>query len=132
MDSNNVDKIAKVFVWGKNDNKLEEIKLNILKVINFKKGIEMNEFVNAVKKPKNDHLLTEQTKTKTIVSSFNCEICNLEFKTRSGIWKHTKKCHQPGTNKNKCKYCKKELSNRHSRWRHETQNCVKNPKNKNI
>ncbi len=50
LDSNNVNKVAKVFVWGKNDNKLEEIKLNISKVINFKKGIEENDFVNNDKK----------------------------------------------------------------------------------
>lgn len=63
------------------------------------------------------------------MSEFYCNICNINFKTNSGLWKHNKK-HQPENELNKkhiCKYCEKELSNRHSRWRHENNTCTKNP-----
>lgn len=63
------------------------------------------------------------------MSEFSCNMCNLKFETKSGLWKHNKK-HLPDTEVNKkhlCKYCEKELSNRHSRWRHENQTCQKNP-----
>lgn len=61
------------------------------------------------------------------MSEFNCKICNLEFKTRSGLWKHNKIHATELEKKHLCKYCEKELCNRQSRWRHEKQSCAKNP-----
>ena len=60
------------------------------------------------------------------MSDFTCSECNLEFKTKSGLWKHNNKKHII-ENKNACKYCNKELSDRFSRWKHETKTCKKNP-----
>lgn len=63
------------------------------------------------------------------MTEFTCTICDLKFKSRSGLWKHTQK-HNIETNTDKiyeCKYCKKHLSDRHSRWKHETKVCKKNP-----
>jgi len=145
LDSNNVDKIAKVFVWGKNDNKLEKIKSDISKVIHFKKGIEMNDFVNAVKKTKYSGVKINNKKQfikkfkkiqpiniKSKKSSLTCEICNIEYKTQSGMWKHNNKYHEKEIEikTNNCKYCNKELCDRQSRWKHETKVCKKNPNNK--
>jgi hypothetical protein len=67
-----------------------------------------------------------------IMLEFYCNICNLEYKTQSGLWKHNN-IHHTNLNddiiekKHLCKYCEKELCNRQSRWRHETQSCTKNP-----
>jgi phage anti-repressor protein len=43
---NNKDKIAKVFIWGKNNDKIKNIMNNISKVINIKYGKEYNNIVN--------------------------------------------------------------------------------------
>ena len=76
-----------------------------------------------------------------------CKECNKKYSSYQSLWIHNKKfhnnksttCHQPVQNsiQNRlqecippnnidnnviCKFCKKELSNRQSRWRHE-QNC---------
>ncbi len=62
------------------------------------------------------------------MQEFKCKLCNIEFKTRSGLWKHNNNKHtEVQEEKNLCKYCNKELSDRHSRWKHETKVCKKNP-----
>ncbi len=65
------------------------------------------------------------------MSQLICSVCSLEFKSRSGLWKHSKKHMINDQHNNKtiysCKYCKKELSDRHSRWKHETKVCKMNP-----
>jgi len=66
------------------------------------------------------------------MSELTCTICNLEFKSRSGLWKHMQKHNTNNIDIDKtyeCKYCKKELSDRHSRWKHENKVCKKNPEN---
>jgi hypothetical protein len=56
-----------------------------------------------------------------------CNLCKLEFKTRSGLWKHNNNKHKEIINeKHLCKYCNKELCDRHSRWKHENKVCKKN------
>ena len=60
--------------------------------------------------------------------AYKCNLCNSEFKSKSGIWKHCNNKHKIAiVEKHICKYCEKELSNRHSRWRHETQTCKMKP-----
>ena len=68
--------------------------------------------------------------------SYNCNICNKEYKNYKSLWTHNKKfhinnCHINDDNVNtcdnknnnidvlQCKYCNKILSARQSRWRHE-------------
>ena len=46
LDINNKDKIAKIFIWSKDNIKLENIMKNINKIIEVKYGYEYNEFVN--------------------------------------------------------------------------------------
>jgi hypothetical protein len=66
------------------------------------------------------------------MQEFKCGTCNLEFKTRSGLWKHIKNKHDKIEVKIfKCKYCNKKLSDRHSKWKHETKVCKKNANKKN-
>ncbi len=56
--------------------------------------------------------------------SFECEICNVKYKTRSGLWKHTSAYHNPNakpeTEKNFfCSKCNKGFKHYQSRWKHE-------------
>jgi superfamily II DNA or RNA helicase len=46
LDFNNKDKIAKIFIWSKDNIKLEKIIDNISKTIDIKYGKEINEYVN--------------------------------------------------------------------------------------
>ena len=46
LDKNNTNKIAKIFVWSKNEIKLESITQNISKYVDCKYGVENNECVN--------------------------------------------------------------------------------------
>ena len=46
LDNNNINKIAKIFIWSKDEVRLEQVMKNITKIINIKYGIENNEFVN--------------------------------------------------------------------------------------
>ena len=90
-----------------------------------------------------------ETSTNISIDEYECKICNKKYKNKSGIWKHNNKYHKEigiqnhhndvyqcnqnvyisDDNKeiNECKYCKKSLSNRQSRWRHE-QKCKQNNK----
>uniref|UniRef100_A0A6C0HV01 C2H2-type domain-containing protein n=1 Tax=viral metagenome TaxID=1070528 RepID=A0A6C0HV01_9ZZZZ len=62
------------------------------------------------------------------MSNFKCQKCNFEFNTKSGLWKHNNNKHIiKNIIENKCKYCNKILSDRFSRWKHETKTCKKNP-----
>ncbi len=67
------------------------------------------------------------------MNNYSCDICNLIYKTRNGLFKHNKKYHpnedaqQP---KNYlCKYCSKGYNTRQSRWMHE-QKCKITTENK--
>jgi len=90
-----------------------------------------------------------ETLTNISIDEYECKLCNKKYKNKSGIWKHNNKYHKETSiqnhhndvyqcnqnvyisddNKeiNECKYCKKSLSNRQSRWRHE-QKCKQNNK----
>jgi superfamily II DNA or RNA helicase len=46
LDKNNINKIAKIFVWSKNEIKLESITQNISKYVDCNYGVENNECVN--------------------------------------------------------------------------------------
>lgn len=60
---------------------------------------------------------------------YRCEICDKEYISKSGLWKHSKKhmvndvtvsvINKSTFGKIVCKYCKKEFKSRQSRWRHE-------------
>jgi DNA-directed RNA polymerase subunit RPC12/RpoP len=64
------------------------------------------------------------------MSIYKCIECSIEFKTNSGLWKHNKTKHTNIIELNNCKYCNKELSDRHSKWRHENKTCKKKSDNK--
>ena len=67
---------------------------------------------------------------------YPCKICNIIYSSRSGLWKHNTKIHKHDVTKMLpncandvtkmlpfcCKKCNKQLSNRHSKYRHE-KNC---------
>ncbi len=79
-----------------------------------------------------------------------CTLCDNEYSSYVCMWRHRKIKHSnintitdnntdSNTDNNtdnntdiinhfNCKYCTKELSNRHSLWRHENKSCKKNPK----
>jgi hypothetical protein len=63
--------------------------------------------------------------------NYECNICKKYYKSYMGYWKHNKKYHHEKNIDNKikfsCKYCNKELANRHSRWRHEQKCKLVNP-----
>ena len=89
-----------------------------------------------------------ETSTNISIDEYVCNICDKKYKNKSGIWKHNNKYHKEigiqtnhndvyqcnqnvyidDDNKemNECKYCKKCLSNRQSRWRHEQKCQLKN------
>ena len=98
--------------------------------------------------------MVENNKTKV----YRCDECDKNYKDKTGLWYHNNKyhkqqCHQNVTKCNKisidshqnvykkdfndeinifeCKYCKKNLSNRQSRWRHE-QKCNNSNNNNEI
>jgi hypothetical protein len=66
---------------------------------------------------------------------FVCLICNKEYNSYMGLWKHKKTKHDENKNTIKkeiekkeinnknCKYCNKEFSDRSNRWRHENTIC---------
>jgi len=56
LDKNNTNKIAKIFVWSKNEIKLESITKNISKFIDCKYGKENNECINYKKNIENNNL----------------------------------------------------------------------------
>jgi hypothetical protein len=71
---------------------------------------------------------------------YTCPICDRIYETYVGMWRHKKDKHthkQENKKQNniiidntkyfKCKYCNKELSDRHCLWRHENKTCKKNP-----
>ncbi len=72
LDSNNMDKIAKVFIWSKNDSKLEQINFNISKIIKIKYGIEKSDYVNNLLNIQNDTINDnyQQNKTSQILNDY--------------------------------------------------------------
>ena len=61
LDFNNKDKISKIFIWSKDDIKLEQIMKNINKLIVIKYGDEYNEFVNK-KQQENNEIINKDIK----------------------------------------------------------------------
>lgn len=65
---------------------------------------------------------------------YNCEYCEKNFDTRSGLQKHTQIKHNKNNIKksnNICKYCDKYFSDRKARWRHEKNICKLKLENSN-
>ncbi len=54
---------------------------------------------------------------------YNCEICNIQYKSRMGLYKHKIKHHitlqEPKEKHYVCTYCKKEFNHKQNKWRHE-------------
>ncbi len=59
---------------------------------------------------------------------YNCEICNIQYKSRMGLYKHKIKYHfaiqEPKEKHHICNYCGKEFNHKQNKWRHE-QTCKK-------
>ena len=57
--------------------------------------------------------------------NFICDICNMTYKTRNGLYKHNKNYHSKKPEENNiinkyiCNYCNKQLNSRQSKWMHE-------------
>lgn len=69
------------------------------------------------------------------MDKYFCKLCNLNYKSRTGLWKHNNKYHSNiendnnesdnnENNSNICKYCEKKLCDRFSKWKHEKK-CTK-------
>ena len=67
LDANNMDKVAKVFIWSKNDDNIKNIFNNISKVINIKYGNEKNDFINNNVKINNNEINNNENNDKTII-----------------------------------------------------------------
>lgn len=52
---------------------------------------------------------------------YQCQICNVEYKSRMGLYNHKKKYHpsEPKDKRHICSYCKKEFNHKQNKWRHE-------------
>ena len=82
---------------------------------------------------------------ENLLDHFRCELCNKNYKDKSGLWYHNNKYHSMKSNQNNpkvtisnnhkvtisssckidgltCKYCSKVFKFKQGRWRHE-QNC---------
>lgn len=59
--------------------------------------------------------------------TFICLLCEKEYNSYMGLWKHKKTKHiendKKEINNKTCKYCNKEFSDRRNRWRHENTIC---------
>jgi hypothetical protein len=59
--------------------------------------------------------------------TFICLLCEKEYTSYMGLWKHKKTKHieneKKEINNKTCKYCNKEFSDRRNRWRHENTIC---------
>ena len=69
---------------------------------------------------------------------FICLICEKEYNSYMGLWKHKKTKHnqteeieKKTINNNTCKYCNKEFSDRSNKWRHEKTICKLKLENSN-
>ena len=91
------------------------------------KNTDNNENTDSIKNngndETNDNINTNQN-TDVKLGKYNCLQCLKNFKTSNGLWKHNKKHHindQQGKSKKNfiCDNCGKQLSDRHSKWRHE-------------
>jgi len=102
-----------------------------LKNFNIKREIyksdNIDDFRNIIKQIQKENNSLE---LEIIPENKECEIkacteCNLYFTNQQDLEIHFKNIHNKildESNKEKCKFCKKILANRHSRWRHE-KNC---------
>ena len=52
---------------------------------------------------------------------YNCETCNKNYKTQSGLWKHNNKNHNINNEDNEdiCNICNKKFNSRQSKWYHQ-------------
>ena len=70
------------------------------------------------------------------MDNYNCEICNLIYKTRNGLFKHNKKYHPTNDDKTPknymCNYCSKAYITRQSRWMHEQKCKITTEKKKSL
>jgi hypothetical protein len=69
---------------------------------------------------------------------FICLICEKEYNSYMGLWKHKKIKHnqteeieKKEINNKTCKYCNKEFSDRSNKWRHEKTICKVRLENSN-
>ena len=99
IDINNPEKIAKIFVWSKEENKLESFIKNISKTLTFRAGQENSKLVN-----NNNEIINKiESKIAYIKSNSNinknikninykhkCESCNINFKFEYLLKSHIK------------------------------------------
>jgi len=74
LDKNNTNKIAKIFVWSKDEIKLESITQNISKFIDCKYGVENNECVNYKKCIDNKSEYMIDNKNEYVIDKYNNKV----------------------------------------------------------
>jgi superfamily II DNA or RNA helicase len=82
LDKNNNDKIAKIFIWAKNKNKLEQIIDRLKQTIDIKYGIENNKFVgkHVINNIDNyTNIDTFFTKFKISATNLNITLDNIDY-----------------------------------------------------
>ena len=140
LDVNNKDKISKIFIWSKNQIKLDQIINRLSNFIKIKYGKETNKVINnndIIKKENIDtNLVTKkELENHKIIKSINndkinnmenilykCEICFKEYVTKSGLYKHNIKIHDMSNKIDcnyECRFCKKIFNSRQNKWSHE-------------
>jgi superfamily II DNA or RNA helicase len=97
LDINNKDKIAKIFIWSKDNIKLKNIMKNINKTIDIKYGNENNDYVNKniliEKEINNLNIICDKQKNKTIekiIEFMNFDRTNIVFDENNNYWFNAK------------------------------------------
>ncbi len=111
IDKNNIEKIAKVFIWSKDEIKKENIIKNISKTINVKVGEEYNDFVNE------KNIIKKKKKTKVYIQKINdqyeCKFCKYTSNNLSHYNRHCNSLLHLSKEEslNYCITCVKQFSN---------------------
>jgi superfamily II DNA/RNA helicase len=127
LDVNNKDKISRIFVWSKNQIKLDDIINRLSQYIKINYGKENNDIIN------NTHKLIIPNKyiNNNIDNTFSCEICNKLYKSYQTLWNHNKIKHNDliiNIKQNKeckfsCNLCNKKFTRNDNLKYHKNNTC---------
>ena len=92
LDTQNKDKIAKIFIWSKDDIKLENIMKNINKTIEIKYGNEYNEFINKNNKINTKNIIIQKYIKNNVLDDIikQLNITNYIIDNNNKIWFNAK------------------------------------------
>jgi superfamily II DNA or RNA helicase len=120
IDLNNIEKVAKVFIWSKDEIKKDKIIDNISKTINVKVGNEYNDFINKKNIIKEDVITNKNSIKKNKIyikknnnNEYECKLCKYSSNNISHFNRHcTSTLHLSKEQSiNKCTTCDKNFEN---------------------